>query len=92
MVRLMRRLSTAFHDLKITDEYVLADGDRAAVEYIMQGTQTGPYTAPNGTVIPPTGKTVRVRGINFLAFDANGLLKEITVIHNENDFVTQLKS
>ena len=38
----LQRLKAPFPDLTIHDEYVLTDGDRAAVEYIMEGTQTGP--------------------------------------------------
>jgi hypothetical protein len=45
----------------------------------------------DGSVLAATGKKVRVRGIAFMAFDGRGLLKELVVVHNENDFVTQLK-
>jgi steroid delta-isomerase-like uncharacterized protein len=91
LVARLDHLRIAFPDLKIRDEHVLADGDRAAVGYVMEGTQTGPYTAPDGTVMPPTGKPVHVRGIDFLAFNAAGQLCELVVVHNEQDFVTQLK-
>lgn len=91
LVELDQRLLTAFPDLQIHDEYVLADGHRAAVEYVMEGTQTRPYRAPDGQVIAPTGKKVRVRGIDFLKFDAATLLAELVRVHNENDFVTQLR-
>jgi steroid delta-isomerase-like uncharacterized protein len=91
LVARLKHLRVAFPDLKIRDEYVLADGDRAAVGYIMEGTQTGPYTTPDGTVMPPTGKPVHVRGVDFLMFNAAGRLRELVVVHNEQDFVTQLK-
>ena len=86
----LQRLKTPFPDLIIHDEYVLTDGDRAAVEYTMEGTHTGPLQLPDGSTLPPSGKKVRVRAIDFMDFDKAGLLKEVTVVHNENDFRTQL--
>jgi predicted ester cyclase len=85
-----RAWKSSFPDMTIHDEYVIADGDRAAVEYIVEGTQTGPYTAPDGAVIPPTGKRIAVRGIEFMKFNQAGLLSDLVVVHNENDVVTQL--
>jgi predicted ester cyclase len=91
LVERRQRLKTAFPDMQIHDEYVLADGNRAAVEYVMEGTQTHPYTMPDGSLLAATGKKVRVRGIDFMAFDKSGLLNELVVVHNENDFATQLR-
>jgi predicted ester cyclase len=79
LVQRLQRLKVAFPDMTIHDEYVLADGNRAAVEYVMEGTQAG------------SGKTVRVRGIDFMEFDSAGRLEELTVVHNEDDFVMQLQ-
>jgi predicted ester cyclase len=90
LVEQRQRLKTAFPDMRIHDEYVLADGSRAAVEYVMEGTQTGPYIMGDGSVLAATGKKVRVRGIDFMAFDGSGLLKELVVVHNENDFTARL--
>jgi predicted ester cyclase len=90
LLKLRQRLAVAFPDMNIQDEYVLADGNRAAVEYIMQGTQTGPYTRPDGTQLAPTGRPVHVRGIDFMEFDRAGLLRELVVVHNESDFESQL--
>jgi predicted ester cyclase len=84
-------LKDAFPDMRIHDEYVLADGNRAAVEYIMEGTQSGPFSLPDGTVLPPSGKKVKVRGIEFLEFDKTALLKEVVVVQNQHDFVAQLQ-
>jgi hypothetical protein len=56
----------------------------------MEGTQTGPYSLADGSMLEATGKKVRVRGIDFMAFNGAGLLKELVVVHNENDFAAQL--
>lgn len=90
LVQRLQRLRTAFPDMQIYDEYVLADGNRAAVEYVMDGAQRGPFTAPNGSVLSPTGKKVRVRGIDFMTFNEEGLLTDLVVVNNEDDFATQL--
>jgi predicted ester cyclase len=84
------RLKQAFPDMQIHDEYVLADGYRAAVEYVMEGTQTGPFTSPDGSILQPTGKRVRVRGIDFMAFDETGLLRDLIVVRDEDSFAEQL--
>jgi predicted ester cyclase len=91
LIEQRERLKRAFADLHIEDEYVLIDGRRAAVEYVMTGTQTGPWTMPDGSVLAPTHKKVRVRGIDFLSFDQSGLLEELVIVHNEADFATQLR-
>ena len=41
--------------------------------------------------LPPGGKKVSVRGIEFMEFDEAGLLKDLVIVHNQDDFATQLK-
>jgi hypothetical protein len=60
----------------------LADGNRAAVQSIMEGTQTKPLTLPDGSVLPPTGRRVGVRRLNLMEFDAAGLLQDLVVVDN----------
>jgi predicted ester cyclase len=87
---MLDRLKKAFPDMHIHDEYVLADGNRAAVEYVMVGRQTGALARADGSTLQPTGKNVRVRGIDFLTFDEAGLLQELIMVHNDADFAAQL--
>jgi Predicted ester cyclase len=89
-VNRIKRYKAAFPNLTIDDEYVLVEGNRAAVEYWMQGNQTGPYTLPDGRVLPPTGKKIKVRGIEFMRFNQAGLLDNLITISNGDDFVKQL--
>jgi predicted ester cyclase len=86
-----RRLKVAFPAMAISNEYVLADGNRVAIEYIMEGSQTGPFTLPDGATLAPTGKTVRVRGLDFMAFGEAGLVNELTIVQNADDFTNQLR-
>ncbi|HEY4144368.1 ester cyclase [Pinirhizobacter sp.] len=86
----IKRYKIPFPNLAIRDEYVLVEGNRAAVEYVMEGTQTGPFTLPDGSVLQPTGKPVRVRGIEFMRFNQAGLLDDLITLSNGDDFVRQL--
>jgi predicted ester cyclase len=89
-VERIERYKTTFPDMAIQDEYVLVEGNRAAVEYVMDGTQSGPFQMPDGSTLAPTGKKVHVRGIEFMEFDRGGLLTNLITISNGDDFVQQL--
>ena len=41
-------------------------GDAFADEWTFVGTHTGPLPLPDGTELPPTGKRVEVRGMEFV--------------------------
>ncbi|HEX5879657.1 MAG TPA: alpha/beta fold hydrolase [Actinomycetota bacterium] len=41
-------------------------GDAFADEWTFAGTQTGPFLLPDGTELPPTGKRVEVKGMEFV--------------------------
>lgn len=61
---------TAFPDLHLTYDQIVADEDRIAVAYTLTGTHKGVYLG-----FPPTGKQVKVRGVQIAKF-ANGQLVE----------------
>lgn len=42
------------------------EGDSFADEWTFVGTQTGPFLLPDGTELPPTGKRVEVKGMEFV--------------------------
>lgn len=52
----------AIPDVTHTVVSFVEQGDAFADEWTFVGTQTGPLTLPDGTVLPPTGKRVEVRG------------------------------
>ena len=70
---LIKEAVTDFHkacpDLHIEVEDVFATNDKVVVRYIGHGTQTGVFGG-----IPPTGKTIKVRGLTVLLI-ANGKIK-----------------
>jgi steroid delta-isomerase-like uncharacterized protein len=49
----------SFPDGKVTTSHVVEEDDSLVVEYTFEGTNTGPMTLPDGSEIPPTGKSVR---------------------------------
>jgi steroid delta-isomerase-like uncharacterized protein len=60
----------AFPDLRRVETTVIAQGDTAIVELVLEGTHTGPMRSPEGT-IPPTGKKVVWKAADFVRV-ANG--------------------
>lgn len=77
----------AFPDAQFTNEHIFGDGDLVADHWHMEGTHGGPFMG-----IPPTGKRVRVEGIEIFRLnggqiverwaqvDSFGLLKQLGAI------------
>ena len=63
-------LRTAFPDLAVSVDYMVTDDDNVAMAYTITGTHNGPLMG-----IPPTGKKVKVRGMQIARFK-NGLIVE----------------
>ena len=63
--RLARDLTT-FPDITYTVASFVEQDDTFADEFVVTGTQTGPFSLPDGTEIPPTGKRVEIRGMEFV--------------------------
>jgi steroid delta-isomerase-like uncharacterized protein len=63
-----RRASTlaAFADAAYIVESVVEKDDRFTDEWIFVGTHTGPLVLPDGSVLPPSGKRVEFRGMEFV--------------------------
>ena len=78
---------TAFPDLHLTAEDMIAEGDRTVARFTMRGTHKGEFLG-----IPPTSKQVTMTGIqvvritngkiaeNWINLDALGLLQQLGVI------------
>jgi predicted ester cyclase len=77
-------------DLTYQIDRNIVDGDRAGTAYTMIGKQTGEFNV-NGTIIPPSEKTVVMREGQFLQFNAAGKIINVISVSNTNDFITQLK-
>ncbi len=62
---------TAFPDLKVAVDHMVADEDNVAIAYTVTGTQNGPFQG-----IPATGKKIKARGMQIAKFDANARIVE----------------
>jgi steroid delta-isomerase-like uncharacterized protein len=79
-----RNLRTSFPDMKIRIEDTIAEGNKAAVRVVLEGTHSG-----GGLGIPPSGRRVRIAGIVMVAaadgkliagwnsWDQLGLLRQV---------------
>ena len=56
----------AFGDAKYVVNSFFAHGDQFADEWTFTGTNTGPLQLPDGAEIPPTGKRVEIKGMEYV--------------------------
>lgn len=57
-------MRTAFPDLKIAVEHMVADEDNVSFAYRVTGTQNGEFMG-----LPPTGRPINVRGMQITRFE-----------------------
>ena len=69
--QMMPAFFTAFPDMKVTTEEILADGDKVVVRHHWTGTNKGAFFG-----MPPTGKKVRVTGMNVYRVGAGKIQEE----------------
>jgi len=58
----------AFPDSNVEMTRSIEEGDVVAGEWTWSGTHTGPFTLPDGTEVPATGKRVEVAGAEVIRF------------------------
>jgi steroid delta-isomerase-like uncharacterized protein len=63
--RLAQELN-GFSDVAHRVESFVEQGDAFADEWTFVGTHSGPFQLPDGTQLPPTGKRVELRGMEFV--------------------------
>jgi steroid delta-isomerase-like uncharacterized protein len=56
----------AFADAKYVVDSFFAAGNKFADEWTFTGTNTGPLRLPDGSVIPPTGRPVEIKGMEYV--------------------------
>ncbi len=69
-IKFFTMMRTAFPDLKIEVETLVADEDKVAFAYTVTGTHQGIFMK-----VAPTGKTIKARGLQISKF-ANGKMVE----------------
>ncbi len=70
-IKFFTMMRTAFPDLKIEVEQLVADGDKVAFAYMITGTHEGVFMEE----VEPTGKTIKARGMQISKFE-NGKMTE----------------
>ena len=75
-------LRTAFPDLEITDESIVAEGDRVCIRWSFEGTHDGPFFG-----LPGTGKRVKMGGFDIFRV-ADGKIQELWL---ENDYLSLMQ-
>ncbi|KAL6818497.1 hypothetical protein GGI42DRAFT_359596 [Trichoderma sp. SZMC 28013] len=90
LVNLFTRYNTSVPDLLLHDEFVIAQGNWAATEYIFQGTRNGTFTMVNGTEVAPNGAQYRARGMRFMRFNKDGLIDLFWQVADNDIFVNPL--
>ena len=70
-IKFFTQFRTAFPDLKIAVEQMVADEDNVAVAYTITGTQDGAFQG-----IPATGKKIKARGVQIAKFNSDGKVVE----------------
>jgi steroid delta-isomerase-like uncharacterized protein len=77
-------LLTAFPDLNLTLEDIIAEGDRVVVRWTMRGTHQGASLG-----MPPTGKQFTMPGISLARLDS-GKVVEAWVVQDQLSMLQQL--
>ena len=70
-IQFFTQYRTAFPDLKIAVEHIVADENNVAFAYTITGTQDGPFQG-----IPATGKKIKARGMQIGRYNQNGQIVE----------------
>ena len=76
---------TAFPDLKIAVEQMVADEDNVAIAYTVTGTHQGPFQG-----IPATGKKIKARGVQIAKFNSDAKIVERWGSSDEAGILQQL--
>jgi hypothetical protein len=85
---LFTRYTTSIPDLIAHDEYLVAQGNFAAVGFLSFGVRNGTFTAVNGTRVPPSNGFVSTRGARFMRFNVtSGLIQEIWEVADNDAFL-----
>ena len=84
-IKFFTSFRTAFPDLKIAVEQMVADEENVAIAYTVTGTQDGPFQG-----IPATGKKIKARGVQIAKFNSEAKIVERWGSSDEAGILQQL--
>ena len=87
--RLAQELN-AFSDIAHRVESFIEQGDAFADDCTFVGTHTGPFALPDGSQLPPTGKRVELRGMEFCRVGDDGKLVVDNLYYDNTTAALQL--
>ncbi|MBA2383380.1 MAG: ester cyclase, partial [Actinobacteria bacterium] len=87
--RMVRAVAAAFPDASWESAHKHESGNVAIDEGYVVGTHTGPLPMPDGQSIPPTGKSVRVRGCDAATVE-DGRVKSHRFYFDQMELLGQL--
>jgi steroid delta-isomerase-like uncharacterized protein len=88
-IQMVQGIYDSFPDGEVTIHRSFGMGDWACLEVIFTGTHTGPMPGADGSVIPPTGKTVEWPYCMVMKFK-DGLVSELYEYYDQMSLMQQL--
>jgi uncharacterized protein (TIGR02246 family) len=79
----------AFPDVHVTIKRIIEQGDAVAIEYVSEGTHSGPLPMPAGE-LPPTNRRMRTEATSVGTADGEGLIKTQREYFDQVEILAQL--
>ncbi len=89
-VKGMEVFINAFPDLSAEIHDMIVSGDRVAIRARFRGTHKGELPMPDGSSIPPTGRSVDIEGIDIIQANDEGLAVKHWGIYDQARMMQQL--
>lgn len=89
IVAFYARILGAFPDVHVTIKRIIEEGDALAVEYVSEGTHSGPLPLPAGEV-PPTNRTMRVDAVSVGTVGPDGRIRTQREYFDQVEVLSQL--
>ena len=90
IVEYWQHMTEAIPEATYEPVYVCEVGDTAIDEGYFSGRNTGPLVLPSGESLPATQKEIRIRGVDLLTVDSDGLIASYRLYFDQVAFMEQL--
>jgi predicted ester cyclase len=88
-IKRIARFVGPFPDVQITDLDTIVDGNKAAIRFVITGTQNGDLQTPSG-VLQATRRKIKMDGIEFFTFNQEGKLVDLLTVEDLAGMMRQL--